>query len=67
MGDSNQGPHLKYDLAFALLTIMSPHNITMFYELNNLPKLDTILNEKPFGLRNFVSRQHVNNIGEIII
>jgi hypothetical protein len=43
---------------------LPPHKITMFYGLNNFLKLDTILNGKSFGLRNCVSWQHVNNIGE---
>ncbi len=64
MEDTSQWPHLKYDLAFALLTAMSPHKIAMFYELNIFFRLDTILNGKPFGLRNCVSQQHANNIGE---
>jgi len=43
---------------------MSPHKIEMLYELNNLFELDTILNRKPFGLKNCASQQCDSNIGE---
>ncbi len=64
MEDINQGSHLKYDLAFTLLIVMSPHKIAMLYELNNLFGLDTILNRKPFGLKNCASQQRDSNIEE---
>jgi hypothetical protein len=47
--------HLKDDATFTLLTIIFPHMVTMFNELDNLLGLDTILNGKPIGLRNGAS------------
>jgi hypothetical protein len=39
----------------------------MLNELDNLPRLDTILNGKPIGLRNHVGWKCHNNIGEIVV
>jgi hypothetical protein len=52
-------------VAFTLLIVASPHMVTMLNELNNLPRLDVILNGKPIGLKNCVSWQHDGNIGKI--
>jgi hypothetical protein len=51
----NEGPRLKDDVAFALLSTISLHTIAMLNEIHNFPKLDGILNAKPIGLRNCVS------------
>jgi hypothetical protein len=45
--ETSEGPHLKDDVAFALLTAIFLHTIVMFNELDNLPRLDAILNGKP--------------------
>jgi hypothetical protein len=37
-----EGPHLKDDATFVLLIMVSPHMVTMFNELDNLLRLDTI-------------------------
>jgi hypothetical protein len=49
-----EGPHLKDDATFVLLIMVSPHMVTMFNELDNLFRLDIILNGKPVGLGNHV-------------
>jgi hypothetical protein len=38
--------------------------VAMLNEINNLLKLDAILNGKPIGLGNHVNQQHGNDIGE---
>jgi len=50
--ETNKGPCLKNDVAFALLIAIFLHIITMLNEINNLLGLDTILNGEPIGLRN---------------
>jgi hypothetical protein len=35
----SERPHLKDDVAFALLTTISPHMIAMFNEIDNLARL----------------------------
>ncbi len=62
--DTNEGPCLKDDVAFALLTTISPHIVVMFNKIDNLVRLDVILNGEPIGLGNHASQQHGNNIGE---
>jgi hypothetical protein len=62
--ETNKGPHSKDDVTFALLTAISPLVVAMFNEINNLLGLDVILNGEPIGLRNHVSQQGGNNIGE---
>jgi hypothetical protein len=59
-----EGSCLKDDATFVLLTMVSPHTVTMFNELENLFGLDAILNRKPIGLGNHVGRQCGNNIEE---
>jgi hypothetical protein len=54
--------HLKDDVAFSLFITIYPQMVTMFDELDNLLKLDTILNGKLVGLKNHVDHQHNNNI-----
>jgi len=48
---------LKDDVVFALLTAIFPHTVAMLNEIDNLPRLDTILNGKPIGLGNHVNQQ----------
>jgi hypothetical protein len=55
---------LKDDVAFALLIVIFPHTIVMFNEIDNLPRLDTILNWEPIGLGNHVNQHCGSNIGE---
>jgi hypothetical protein len=47
--DIGEGPHLKDDATFVLLTM-----VTMFNEVDNLLGLDAILNGNPIGLGNHV-------------
>jgi hypothetical protein len=54
--ETNKGPHSKDDATFALLIAISPHTVTMFNEIDNLPRLDVILNGEPIGLGNHVSQ-----------
>jgi hypothetical protein len=56
-------PHLKDDVAFALLTALFLHIVAMFNEIDNFLDLDTILNKKPIGLGNHASQQCGINIG----
>jgi hypothetical protein len=58
------GLHLKDDTTFALLTMVSPHMVTMFNELDNLFGLDIILNGKSIGLKNHVSQLCDTNVEE---
>jgi hypothetical protein len=60
----NEGSCLKDDVVFALLTAISPHMVIMLNKINNVPRLDAILNGKPIGLKNHANRQCGNNIGE---
>jgi len=53
--ETNEGPHLKDDPTFALLTSISLHIVTMFNETNNLLGLDAILNGELIGLGNCAS------------
>jgi hypothetical protein len=46
----SKGPCLKYDVAFALLTLISPHTIAMLNEIDNFLGLDIILNGELIGL-----------------
>ncbi len=62
--ETSKGPCLKDDVAFALLTIISCHTIVMLNEIDNLPRLDAILNGEPIGLKNHANRQCGINIGE---
>ncbi len=62
--ETKKRPHSKDDVTFAILIAISPHTVTMFNEIDNLPGLDVILNGEPIGLGNHVSQQHGNNIGE---
>jgi hypothetical protein len=55
---------LKDDVAFALLTTIFPHIVAMLNEIDNLPKLDTILSGEPIGLGNYVSWQRDINTWE---
>jgi hypothetical protein len=55
---------LKDDVVFALLTTIFPHIVAMFNEIDNLPRLDTILNREPIGLGNCVNQQCGIIIGE---
>jgi hypothetical protein len=51
--ETNEWPHLNLnDATFILLIAISPHIVAMLDELDNLPRLDTILKGKPIGLRN---------------
>jgi hypothetical protein len=52
--ETNETLCLKYEVVFELLIVVFPRMFVMFNELDNLPKLDTILNGKPIGLRNHV-------------
>jgi len=52
--ETSETLHLKYEVAFALLIVVFPRMLIMFNELDNLLRLDTILNGKPIGLRNHV-------------
>jgi hypothetical protein len=62
--ETNERPHLKDDIAFALLIVVFHHMITIFNELDNLLGLGVILNGKPIGLRIHVGQQHNSNIVE---
>ncbi len=55
---------MKNDVAFALLTAISLHIITMLNEINNFHGLDVIFNGEPIGLGNCASWKCGNNIGE---
>jgi hypothetical protein len=59
----NERPCLKDDVTFALLIIVSPHTFVLLDELDDLPRLDVILNEKDVGLRNHPNQEHGSNIG----
>jgi hypothetical protein len=50
--ETSEALRLKYEVAFALLIVVFLHMLVMLNELDNLPRLDTILNGKPIGLRN---------------
>jgi hypothetical protein len=39
---------LKDDVTFALLTVIFPHMVVMFNKINNLPRLEAILNGAQF-------------------
>jgi hypothetical protein len=54
--ETNKGPHLKDDVAFALLIAISLHTIVMLNEIDNLLELDAILNKEFIGLGNRASR-----------
>jgi hypothetical protein len=43
---TRERPHLKDDVAFALLIAISPHTITMLNKIDNLHGLDAIFNGK---------------------
>jgi hypothetical protein len=62
--ETNERPHLKDAITFALLIVVFCHTITIFNELDNLLRLGMILNRKTIGLRNHVGQQHNSNIGE---
>ncbi len=62
--ETSKGSRLKDDVAFALLIVISLHMVVMFNEINNLLKLDAILNGEPIGLGNHASQQCHINIGE---
>ncbi len=62
LDETREGLHLKDDVAFALLTTISPHMVAMFNKIDNLPRLDAILNGEPIGLGNRASRQRGINI-----
>jgi hypothetical protein len=51
----NEGPRLKDDVAFALLTSISLHTVAILNKTTNLHGLDAILNGEPIGLRNRAS------------
>jgi hypothetical protein len=61
----NERSHLKDDVVFALLIAICPHIVAMLNEINNLPRLDTILNGKPIGLGNRINQQII--LGKIVI
>jgi len=52
--ETNKGLHLKDDVAFTLLIVVCLHIVTMFNELDNLPRLEMIFNGKPIGLENHI-------------
>ncbi len=62
--ETNKGPHFKDDVAFALLTTISPHTITMFNKIDNIFGLDAILNGRHIRLKNHASQQRGSNSGE---
>jgi hypothetical protein len=62
--ETNERSHLKDDVALGLLSAISPHTIAMFNKIDNLPRLDAILNGEPIGFGNCASQQHGINIGE---
>jgi hypothetical protein len=51
----SERPHLKDDVAFTLLIAISPHTVMMLNDIDNLLRLDAILNGKPIGLGNCAS------------
>jgi hypothetical protein len=62
--ETNKGSHLKDDPTVALLITISPHTVTMFNEIDNIPRFNTILNGEPIGLGNHANPQHGINIRE---
>jgi hypothetical protein len=62
-----EGPRLKNDVVFALLTAISPHIVTMFNEIDNFLGLDVILNGEPIWLGNHVSQQRGINMGKVVV
>ncbi len=50
INETNDGKCLKNDASFALLTKVSPHMVIMFDEINNLVRLNAILQGTPIGL-----------------
>jgi hypothetical protein len=54
--ETSEGLHLKTNVAFTYLTIISPHIVAMLNEIDNLARFDTILNGEPIGLGNYASR-----------
>ncbi len=64
MEETNKGLCLKDDATFALLTAISLHTVIMLNEIDNIPRLDAILNGEPIGLGNGADPQHGINIGE---
>ncbi len=61
----NAKSRLKDDVVFALLTTISLHTVAMLNAIDNLPRLDTILNGKPIGLGNRINQQII--LGKIVI
>ncbi len=47
--ETSEGSHLKDDVVFALLIVISLHTVAMLNGLDNFPGLDAILNWKPLG------------------
>jgi hypothetical protein len=53
--ETSERLRLKDDVAFALISIISLHIVTMLNKLDNLLELDAILNGKSIGLENCAS------------
>jgi hypothetical protein len=52
----SEGPHLKNDVAFALLIIISPHTIIMLNKIDHFHGLDAIFNSESIGLENCINQ-----------
>jgi hypothetical protein len=52
----SEGSHLKNDVAFALLIIISPHTIIMLNKIDHFHGLDAIFNSESIGLENCINQ-----------
>jgi hypothetical protein len=50
INETNDGQCLKNDTSFAFLVKVCPHMVIMFDEINNLVRLNVILQGTPIGL-----------------